>query len=119
MFQPRSPCINESKHIGTQRPNDGTPFKIAPHQFFTFIIDRQATKLRQRQADDRFGRVPYPDEVVEQRYLPALECLDEERLTQIIQIAIGLGAEGLLERKSLGETRVDLVGIHVLAQARR
>ena len=54
-FQPRSLRIDESRHVGTQRPNDGTPFKIAPHQFFTFIIDRQATKLRQRQADDRFG----------------------------------------------------------------
>ena len=62
--------------------------------------------------------MPHPDEVVEQRHLPALECLDEKRLTQIIQIAIGLGAEGLLKRQSLGETRVDLVSIHVLAQAR-
>src|SRR5439155_310596 len=84
--------------------DDGAPFKITPHQFFTFIIDRQTTKLHQRQADDYFRRVPYPDEVVEQRYLPALECLDEERLTQIIQVAIGLGAEGLLKRQSLGET---------------
>ena len=46
---------------------------------------------------NRFGRVPHPEEVVEQRYLPALVCLDQECLTQIIQVAIGLGTEGLLK----------------------
>src|SRR6202043_3612951 len=95
-FQPRSLCVDESRLIGTQRPNDGAPFKIAPYQFLTFIVDRKPTKLHQCQGDDHFGRVPHPEEVVEQRYLPALVCLDQECLTQIIQVAIGLNTEGLL-----------------------
>jgi len=33
--------------------------------------------------------------VVEQRYLPPLVCLDQECLTQIVQVAIGLNTEGL------------------------
>src|SRR5229473_5491327 len=97
-FQPRSLRVDESGLIGTWRPNDGAPFKIAPYQFFTVVIDRQATKLHQCQGDDRFGRVAHPDEMVEQRHLSALECLDQECLTQIIQVAIGLGTEGLLKR---------------------
>ena len=32
------------------------------------------------------------------RAVSALECLDEKRLTQIIQVTISLGAEGLLKR---------------------
>ena len=98
------------------RPDDGTPFKITPHQLCALVIDRQTIKLHQRQADDRLGRVAYPDEMVEQRRLPALESLDEKRPTQIIQIAVGLGAEGLLKGQALGKTGIDLVGIHVLAE---
>jgi len=54
--------------------------------------------------------------MVEQRGLTALERLDQKGSAQIVQIAIRLGTEGLLKRASFGEPRVDLVGIHMLAE---
>ena len=53
---------------------------------------------------------------VAERGLPALECLDQECVPQIVEIAVGLDAERLLKGEALRQPGIDLVGIHMLAK---
>ncbi len=60
--------------------------------------------------------MPDAGEMVEQRDLAALECLDQERPAEIVQAAVGFRTERLLERQAPREARVDLIGIHMFAE---
>ena len=52
----------------------------------------------------------------EQRRLPTLERLQQERSPQIIQIAVRLGPERLLERQPTRQPSIDLVRVHMLTE---
>lgn len=80
------------------------------------IIEWRRFQLGHRHLDQHIWRVTEQRHMIEQSQLASLKCFDQKHQPQLLQISISLFTKGLFKRQSLGETVIDLVGIHMLVE---